>query len=70
MSFPKKDVVFVKVHEGEPFDGVLFDLPMKGGGSVKMLMPPDQARSFAIQIFKCVMTITGETPDGLAHPAS
>lgn len=67
MSFPKKDVLFVKVHEGEPFHGVLFDLPMKDGGSVQMLMPPDQARSFAIQIMKCVMSITGETPDGSAH---
>ncbi len=63
MSFPKKDVVFVKVHEGDPFNGVLLDLPLKEGGSVQVLMPPDQAKALAGQIFKCYLAVSGEKID-------
>ena len=62
MSFPKKDVLFVKVHEGDPFTGVLIDMPLKEGGSVSVLMPPDQAKGLAVQIYKCAIAITGEKP--------
>ena len=70
VSFPKKDALFGKIHLGEPCPGVLIDLPLKEGGSVCVLLPPDQAKSFAVQIYKCVIAITGEKIDaGFSSPS-